>query len=332
MAYTLNELAKVARTPYDKAVVQDLLRQSKILQLIPIVGVNALKKGATRWQTLPTVSTRKLNASYPESTGTLENVEDTLHLYGGDIKIDRIFTMVQADESPLVTQTKMKIAAVTARFNNDVINGDHAVDPDSFEGLRKRVTNQPARMRINLADGAGDSLKVLANNTNQNIFVDALHEALHKVSNGGTDKGNVIMLMNENTYLGIGKVLRRLGLLSTVKDQYDRVWDTFAGAKLVDIGLQADQTTEIISNTEDPGDGGNDATSIYVCRLGSDDGLHLMQLNGTTPVPYDPVAKGEGGTTNQGPAYIRRIDWAIGLRQVGRYAVARIYGFRMAAT
>jgi hypothetical protein len=155
-------------------------------------------------------------------------------------------------EDPLVTQTKMKTAALAAAFNYDFINGDAAVNPDGFEGLKKRVSNQPARMTVDLGS---DALKVLADSTNEHLFIDGLNELIYKT------KANAL-LMNEATYLGIGKVLRRLGLLDTTKDQYDRTWDTYMGAKLVDVGVKSDQSTEIITSTEDPGDGGSDGTSI----------------------------------------------------------------------
>lgn len=328
MAYNLNELAKVAKTPYDKAVLRDLLRQSKVLQTIPVVNTNALKVAATRWQTLPSTGTRKVNGSYTESTGVTENIESTLHIYGGDITIDRVLTKVQAQEAPLTTQTAMKVASMTATFNNDFINGDHATNPDGYEGLKKLVSNQPARMTVDLASG-GDALKVLASAANEHLLIDAMHEAMHKVDGGNA--GNVVCFMNEATYLGVGKTLRRVGLLSTQKDQYERVWETFAGAKLIDVGLLGDQSTEIILSTEDPGDGGNDSTSIYFARLGSDDGLHLLQLSGTSPTPYDPLQGAEGGL-GAVPGLVRRIDWVIGLRAKGRYAVARVKGFKMAAS
>lgn len=348
MPVTLNEMAKVTQTPLGKAIILDLLRQSPILKLIPVEDVAALKMTATRWQTLPGAGTRKIDGAYTESTGKTEQVEDTLFIYGGDIKVDRILTKIDALENPLETQAKMKVASVAAKFNHHFIANDHAAgDVDGFEGLTKRVSNQPARMTIDLSPGSGDSLKVLASAANEHLFVDALHEALHKLGSTAGDGQrdvNIAFFMNEATFLGVGKVLRRVGLLSTQSDAYERVWSMFGPAKLVDIGLQSDLATDIITSTEDPGDAGNDSTSIYGVRFGGishsdasgkttvtdDDGLKLLQVRGTSPEPYDPLAGGEGGAGSS-PAYVRRVDWAIGLAQKGRYSICRIKNFKMAA-
>jgi len=350
MSVFLNEILKLTQSRMHKAVLLDLLRQSPVLPMIPVDNVDALQMTATRWQTLPTSSTRKIGGAYTEGTGTVEQVADTLFAYGGDIKVDRLLTKVKAIENPLELQMKMKVASVAALFNDHWINGDHSLGGayiDGFEGLKKRVSNQPARMTIDLATG-GDSLKVLATSASEHTFVDAVHEALHKVGavpTAGPTGTNVALFMNEATLLGIPKVLRRLAtVLSTYSDAFDRTWTTWGPAKLVDMGLKSDQSTEIITATEDPGDAGNDATSLYAVRFGGiahrdasgklsvmdDDGVRLLQLAGTSVEPYDPLSGGEGGA-GAAPELLRRIDVAWGLTQKGRYSICRLKGFKMAA-
>lgn len=328
MAYTLNEFIKQEIPPYPKAVLMDLLRQSKVLQLIPWKQVSEFRKVGLRWQTLPTQgSNRKIGGSYTEGSGKTEQVVDTLHAYGYDVLVDRLLLKAKAIENPLTTQTKMKNAKLAADVNYDFINGDHSVDEDTLEGLKKRVANQPARQTIR-ASATTDSLKVLADAASEHLFLDALHEALDAVS--ADEGGDVAIFMNRVTKLGVGKVLRRLGLLATTQDQYARTWDMFGAVKLVDIGLRADQATEIISSTETADDAGADSTSLYVVRFSGDDGLHGIQLGDSSFLPYDPIAKGEGGVASQGPGLARRVDTAIGLAQEGRYSVARVYNFKMA--
>lgn len=347
MAVTLLEVAKLTRSAIGKGVLMDLLRQSPILRMIPIRDVDQFELKETRWQTLPTVGTRALGGTYTESTGTLEEFGTTMAVYGGDISIDRLYTKVTGKENPLAVQTKMKTAAVAALFNYDFFNGDHSVNPNGFEGLAKMVSNNPARCTINL-ESSGDTLKVLASAAAEHTFVDALHQLLHVL---GATQGdmladvNIALFMNEATYLGIGQVLRRLTLLSTQKDAYDRIWNTFGPAKLVDVGLKADQSTEIISSTETAGDAGTDSTSIYGVRFGgvpsktadgqteviADSGVQLLQLQGTSPEPYDPLVGGEGGASAN-PGFLRRIDWMIGPHQREKYSIVRLKGFKMAAS
>lgn len=349
MALTLNEFAKIAKKPVEKAIILDLLRQSPLLQMIPIDTVSAFQTKSTRWQTLPAAGTRKIGGAYTESTGFTEQVEDTLFAYGGDVSVDRLLLKADAVENPLALQAKMKIASIAARINYDFIANDHGTgDVDGFEGLAKRVSNQPARATIDLAS-SGDSLKVLASAATMNTFIDGLHAALHRVgvvatSGVGAGSPNVVAFMNENTLLKVASTLRQLGTsaLKTTADIYDRVFTSYGPAKMVDVGLKSDQSTSIITDTEDPGDGGNDGTSIYVVRFGGishkdasgqttvmdDDGLRLIQLKGTSLSPYDLPEPAAGSA----PLISQRIDWAIGLKQAGRYSVVRIKGFKMSAS
>jgi len=297
---------------------------------IPFKSYPGLQVSALRWNTLPSAAFRAIGAGYTEGTGTTEPLEETLYALGGDVKVDRLLQKAKnVYEDPLVTQMKMKAKAVAFEFNRCFLAGSHAINADEFEGLTVRVSNAPTRMTIHLDSnqaGTGDSLKVLASTANTNTWLDGLARA-DKYVEGATH-----MFMNEDTNLKWEAALRRTtspALLTTTKDAFDREILSYRGKKLMDVGLQRDKSTEIITSTEDPGDGGNDATSIYVVRIDTDDGLHGIQLEGTSPEPYDPLA---GGELESGPQVLRRIDWAIGLMNVSNYAVARVRGFRMAAT
>jgi len=323
MPVSLNDIAKASKEPSQKAFILDLLRYSDLLKAIPFQGVDGLQVAATRWNTMPSAGFRKLNAGYTESTGTTEEISETLSLLGGDVKIDKVGEKVAVKkEKPLVTQMKMKAKAVSFTFNDYFFNGDQGVDADGFEGLKKRVSNMPSRQTIDLASG-GDSLKVMASAANEKTFLDALHTAIKYVD------GATHIFVNENTFIKFGSILRDLGLVYNTVEMFDRKWDSFANVPLVDVGLKSDKSTEIITNTEDPGDAGNDATSIYVARMDTEDGLSGIQLNGMDINVYDPL---NGNETESGPQYLRRIDWAVGLQSPSQYCIARIKGFKMAAS
>lgn len=320
---SLADIAKQSKEPMQKGFILDLLRYSDLMAAVPFDNVDGLQVGGTRWQTLPSAGFRKLNAGYTESSGTVENVVETLALLGGDVKVDKVAEKVKSSlESPLVTNMKMKAKAVAFAFNDAFINGDQGSNPDSFEGIKKRISNMPSRQTIDLSS-TGDALKVKASAANEKTFLDALHQAMKYVD------GATHILCNENTWIQFSSVLRDLGLVYNTVNMYDKNWNTFAGVPLIDVGLKADKSTEIISSTEDPGDGGNDSTSIYVVRMDGDDGLRGIQLNGMGLNVYDPL---NGAETEGGPQYIRRIDWAVGLYNLSQYSIARVKGFKMAAS
>lgn len=321
---TLNDYFKQSKDPMQKGLIADLLRYSDLMKIVPIDSVNALRISATRWQTMPGVAFRKYGAGYTESSGTTEQFTETLALLGGDVKFDRLANIGDFIEDPVVTQMNMKAKAMAFKFNDSLINGDHAVDADGFEGLKKRVSNMPARQTIWLdasANGTGASLKVLASEATQQTFLDALHKAIKRVD------GASHALCNEDTQLGLGQVLRRLKLNTSLVDAYDHKWDAFSNVPLVDVGLKSDKSTEIITNTEVVADA--TATSMYFVRFDTDDGVRVIDLKGGGgPNVYDPL---NGGEMESGPQKLRRIDWPVGLFHKSQYSICRVAGFKMAA-
>ncbi len=321
MAVTLTDHAKQETDPLRKGVLMNLLRQSDVLALIPFEVVSSLDSIAIRWQTLPTAGFRKINAGYSEGSGKTEQIVESLKALGGDVDFDRVFDKVKNYiEPPRVTQTKMKTKAVASEFNYYYINGGPAVDADGFNGLEYRVDNLPSRQKIAVGS-AGTPHDATASTANEHAFLDALHELNDLVG------GASAYFCNRKMRLGVGRVLRRVGLLDTTTDQFDReVW-TFGGAPIVDVGLKRDQSTEIITDTEDPGDGGADTTSIYAVRFGTDDGLLGIQLE---PLEAYMVG-GEEHELESKPVKRLRIDWWVGLAGFGSYYAARAYNLEPAA-
>jgi hypothetical protein len=206
-------------------------------------------------------------------------------------------------------------------WNDTLINGNELTDPDEWNGLLYRISQLAARQRIYLdasGDGTGASLKVLASAANQHQFLDAMHEADNNV--GGVD----LWLCNEQTKLYFSSILRRQGLLDTTKDSFDRRVDTFLDAPIVDIGLKADKSTEIITNAEtDCSD--NASSSVYAVRFGLDEGLTGIQLDA-----LDAYVVTE--ELDSKPAKRIRVDWANGIAHLGDYCLCRAMGFKMAAS
>ena len=321
---TLNDYAKLSNDPYQVGMIEDMLRYSDLAKIVPVQDVPGMRLNANRWQTLPGAAFRKFGGGYTESSGTTEQFTETLSILGGDIKFDRLSNKGSFVEDPIVTAVKMKVQATMFVLNNSIINGDHAVDADGFEGLKKRISNMSARQMIWLdanGNGTGASLKVLASEANEQAFLDALHKAIKRV-------GVTHFLCNETSVIGLGQVLRRLKLNTTMKDAYDYVWDTFDGKPLVDVGLKGDQSTEIIADTEPVA--ANDSSSIYGVRFDTDDGVRLIQMEGGGgPTVYDPLG---GKEMEIQPAYLRRFDWPVGMFHKSKFSIIRIAGFKMAAS
>jgi len=317
MAVTMTDLVKTARDDYNKKFIIDLARhKNAIWPMFPIETIGGLKVTGSRVNSLPTTGKRKLGGSWTASTGRTEEVQETLSIYGGEIEVDTIAALVESKPGipgQLELQTQLLRESMMYTFNNDFVNGDHGVDPDGLEGLSKRVTNGLSRYDLDLYSGA--SLDVLGSIANANKFLNAVHAMIGYL--GGVD----VIVCNEKTRNGFGQTLRYLGqgnLLSQTKDNFERTFETFMGAPIVDIGYKSDFSTEIITNTKSADTLGSE---MYLIRKGGDEGLNLIQLKGSSPEPKDAVA-----TT---PKLVRRVEWALGLMNNSRNSsIGRIKGFK----
>jgi len=315
MAFTVNDYAKQETDPLRKGILMNLLRYSNVIGLVPFEDVNSLDSIAVRWETLPEAAFRKINDGYTEGSGRTEQITESVKGLGGDVDFDRVFDKVSNYiEHPRVTQTKMKTKATAFVFNYYFVRGSPVLDADGFYGLEYRVDNLPARQKFALG-AAGTPYDCTVDVAHEHGFLDGLHELNALV--GGADA----YFCNFGMRLGLGKVLRRLGLLDTTKDQFDREVYGFGGAPIIDVGLQHDQATEIIIDTEDPGDGVGDTTSIYAVKFGLDDGLIGIQLDNLEAY----WVGGDEHELEAKPAKRLRIDWWVGLAGFGSYYAARMY-------
>lgn len=326
MTVVLSTIAKLETNPLRKYIYLNLLRYAKLMEWLPFENVNSLRSVAVRWNTLPDVAFRKINGSYTPSEGDVEQVWEAVYAMGGEIRFDRVFEKLgNLIVDPKRMNTDMKTAALGMYFNHYLINGDHALNPNGFEGLKKRVANMPARQSVAFAAAAGAALNPTSSVANGNIFFNQLEQMAVRTGSTGEARNVTAWLCNEGLKWGIGRVARYIqasggNFLSTAKDSFDRDIPTLFGAPIIDVGLQKDQATEIITDTEVAGDAHTDATSIYSVTFSTDDGITGIQLS---PMEiYDPLS---GGELHDAPAKLVRLEWWLGLANFGSHGIVRGY-------
>ena len=322
MAVTLAQVAKLSDAPLRKGIILNMIRESPILGMVPFENVNSLSSVAVRWTNLPSVAFRKVNAGYTASEGDVEQVYESVYGFGGDIELDRVFKKITGSliQDPRTLQIEMKTKAMAIKFSDYFINGDHAVDVDGFEGLKKRVSNMPSRQSVR-ASPTTDVLDPTASAANARLFLDKWEQAMYSANGGNVNA----ILCNEGLKWGLGRVLRYLNasggvLLDTSKDEFEREILTYKGAPIMDAGLKSDQSTEIISATETAEDAGTDATSAYFVPFNMEQGITGIQLSEMEV--YDPL---DGGEKSDKPTNLVRVEWWCGLAGFGSYGFTRLH-------
>lgn len=325
MAWTLAEFSKIETDTLRKSVMDTLIMESNCLELVPWETIGQLATTLVRIQDLPSVAFRKVNEAFSESTGHFEQKVESVALFGGDVDTDKAIARAKNSiaDARAIQQT-LKLKAVAYDFNDNLINGNPGSDPDEFKGLQKRVddiynedTTIFATQYIDLADT--DDLGILRTSAARFAFLDKVNELIYAIAGHSPD----FLFMNKKCLLAIRSTLMREKLLDTTKDMFDRIVDVYMGARLIDIGVKADQSTEIITNTETLG-GGSYETSIYAVKFGIGDM--------TWGIQQYPIEVTDLGELQTKPTYRTRVDWNLGLATVNPRSLARLYGIRADAT
>ena len=316
MAVTLADFAKVAYNE-GKLVLGEIadwfLMESNILQVIPWTTNKELALQITAMQTLPTIGTRKINASFSESSGKFQQKIEGKYIFGHEIDVDTV--LVKADSSQRQTQRRMSAKAMSFKFNDMFING--LTSSDEFKGLIYRVADVYADGYTDQYIDAGSATigrGVLYDTTERHYFIDKIAKLIHVISEHKPDA----LFMNAKLYLCFESAMRRENLLKQIEDMFGRVINTFQGIPLIDIGIKADQTTEIITNTETLS-GGADETSVYAVKYGVNEYLWGLQ--------QAPMEVTDLGEISSSPVFRDRVQWVVGLAVSNPRAIARAYGF-----
>lgn len=309
MALTLAESAKLSQDTLRRGVLETFVEESPVLDRIPLKTIEGNAYKYNEEATLPGVEFRAVNTAYTESTGTVNPKTESLVILGGEADVD---TFIQQTRSNLAdqraTQDRMKVKAISYKYQDTFINGDTAVDANSFDGLKKRLTG------AQVIDAATNGLPVVgADDAARHTFFDKLDELLAAVPGADAIYANASVLAK------IRSAARRLTIYDQTTDSFGRKIATYDGVPLLNIGKKADGT-EIIPQTETQGTS-NIASSIYAVRYGQDDGDQAV-----TGLTNGGVQVEDLGKLQAKPAYRTRIEFFCGLAVFGGKGAGRLRG------
>ncbi|MCD2348546.1 major capsid protein [Clostridium guangxiense] len=280
MAITLQQAKLNTQDDIQKGVIDEFRKNSFILDNITFdnavtPGTNGatLTYGYTRLITQPTAAFRAINSEYAPQEVTKDRYTVELKPFGGSFGIDRIVANTGGLVDEVNLQVQQKVKAANALFHDTIINGDSAVDSNSFDGLNKAITGSSTEYN---AGAFIDLSTSTALDTNYKQFMDLLDEFLSNLDGKPTFLGG-----NSKLITKIKSVARRAGYLTQSEDAFGRKVDAYDGIVLVDLGAKAGTNDPVVSiaNTRKPN--GTDAvtglTDLYAARL-SLDGFHAVSL------------------------------------------------------
>jgi hypothetical protein len=339
MPISVVDYEALIKDPLSLGLFRNLVRMNPIIKLFPIVQKKSLVVKGQEWDELPTASFRDINEQFTDSTGKTKPVEERQAILGGSFRSDRVFEDLGDEQyrDPVQQQFDFYNVSIDRTLTDYVFNGDIDTNAKAFNGIYKRFGISggfPSASQVSL-DSSGDALKVLADATNAKAFFDGLDDAMYEAGLWGSGIAGVpkgALFMNKSSFKGMQRAARLTGYSINQLDLLGYTWHEYMGIPLVDVGFKRDQETEIILNTYDPGDGGDDATRIYCVRFSAPDGdidspgadgLSLLQAAPYKVLPAEEYAE-----------YVRwAVQWILGLVHIGdNHSAAMLEGFKMAAS
>lgn len=220
MAVTLAESAKLSSDALQRGVIETFILESIVLDRIPFEPIEGNAFAYNEELALPGVEFRAVNTAYTESTGTVNPKSEKLVILGGDADIDTFIVKTRGNlNDQRAVQTRMKVKAATYKFQDAFINGDTAVDANSFDGLKKRLTGAQV-----IAAGTNGLPVIGASDADRHAFLDQLDELL-SLLNGEASA----LYMNGSILAKIKSSARRLTIFDQTVDSFGKKIATYNG-------------------------------------------------------------------------------------------------------
>ncbi|HYE58563.1 MAG TPA: hypothetical protein VD948_08660 [Rhodothermales bacterium] len=328
--WTIAQAALNEKEPLRKGIYQVFWMESNAMAAIPWTTVNRLDVSMMfqKRTSLSKPGWVAIGDSYAESYPELEPKQEQVFKIGRDLKIKKGLENLQGqfvDPRVLSVETTMKELAYEfneAFINGPMINSDGSGNPNALVGIQRRIDDldgqtglADAKVIVGGDGGNGTAFGPTASSANRHAVLDALNKTLYFIDGKRPDWG----FCNSTLLLAIESAFRREGLFASTRDQYERIVYTYREVPLYDIGLKADQSTQIITDTEVQGTS-SDCTSLYWGKNGV-----WTYTHGWEKEPLDVRDLGELQTS---PQLLTRVDWTLGLANWHPRALSRVAGIR----
>ena len=296
MALTLLQQAQFATSGEQMAVISELAA-GDLLSVLPFRTIAGNSLRFRREESLPSVGFRNINGTLDESFGSVSMQSEALHLYGGDVRVDRAILQLEGSEAK-AWQVQSRVRAMRMNFEKTFIKGSaEASNGLEFDGLQARISTSSSQYIANQAANSGA------------LSFAALDEAIDQVDAVGGQK-----------YIICNKAMRRAltagardsainGGIHIAQNELGRTQMMYNDIPFLIV--DRDEANNEILAADEP----NSTASLYVVSFG-DTGVTGIQ-NGTLTVR-------ELGEATDRPVMTTRIEWYCGLAIMAGNSVARL--------
>ena len=197
MPLTLAEAEKYSRTTLLRGVIEEILKVSPVLNVLPFAEVLGNSLTYNREATLPGADWYSPGDTWVESTPTVTPVTVVLKILGGDADIDNFLKATRSNEQDIEAAILLeKAKAVAYEFEDCFIYGKAASLANQWDGLHTLIGSGAQQVNMGTTTtGAAGTLS-------------ALDQLIDLVKPGKPD----LLIMSRRSRRGIQKLARAQGL------------------------------------------------------------------------------------------------------------------------
>ena len=303
MGLTLIEAAKYENRLEHLAVLKTF-SEGELLARLPFMNIAGSGLFYSAEQELPSVGFRAVTEGYSQSSGVVDQRAEAVHLFGGDVDVDRSIVDLMGPEAR-ASQVEMKVRSMRLTLEATVINGDSSANPRAFDGLSKRLPPGDAMAFDNSANaaigGAG-------------LNFDRLDELIDSVNAYGAGK---VLVMSKAMRRQLNGLARNSigGVYQTSTNSFGMTVHRYQDCDIVTVDRDA-QGIEVMGYDEAGG-----TSSIYCCTFG-DQGVSGLQ--GPFQGRYG-ISVRDLGEVPDAPVFRTRVDWYVGFAVLQSRAAGRLF-------
>ena len=303
MGLTLIEAAKYENRLEHLAVLKTF-SEGELLARLPFMNIAGSGLFYSAEQELPSVGFRAVNEGYSQSYGVVDQRAEAVHLFGGDVDVDRSIVDLMGPEAR-ASQVEMKVRSMRLTLEATVINGDSSANPRAFDGLSKRLPPGDAMAFDNSANAAVGGA---------GLNFDRLDELIDSVNAYGAGK---VLVMSKAMRRQLNGLARNSigGVYQTSTNSFGMTVHRYQDCDIVTVDRDA-QGIEVMGYDEAGG-----TSSIYCCTFG-DQGVSGLQ--GPFQGRYG-ISVRDLGEVPDAPVFRTRGDWYVGFAVLQSRAAGRLF-------
>jgi hypothetical protein len=291
-----------------RTFVENMIRESDVMNAIPILPATMGKRAFMDISSLPTVGFRAINAAAAAASGTFNLREEDTFFIDEYIQVDRAIVDRLGMEHR-AKQEQLMSTALGQMFSQQLLKGDRSSNPSGPDGFQARCTTLSTNLFNNSAASGGAALS-LAN-------LDSLYWSVNKPT-------HFIVPRSLMPYFDAAARNNSLVNQTVSYAKYD------LGRRIIKykelpllFGYEPDDTPDLLPMTEVASGGGSAVTGSIYCVSLRDGGVYAIEQTSLSVID-------EGLIVGQ-PFWSTHIKWDWGVAREHPRAVSRLTSIAAAA-